>query len=149
MRHKKALIHSAPPSWHILFALPVSTNPPHSPRYASGLFPWQDKNSAPIRRTSLYQRFLYSHNALDLFLVFQLLRRLLYGIALLLRHGVRADLGSMTVAVAVRDDRVFAVIGDDLIGADCVLFKIQYAALQCTSPSSNGRRTSRAAHPPR
>ena len=27
---KEALINSAPPSWRILFALPVSTNPPHS-----------------------------------------------------------------------------------------------------------------------
>ena len=36
---KEALINSALPSWHIFSALSVSTNPPHSPCYASGLSP--------------------------------------------------------------------------------------------------------------
>ena len=36
---EEALINSAPSSWHIFFALSVSTNPPHSLCYASGLSP--------------------------------------------------------------------------------------------------------------
>ena len=36
---KEALINSALPSWHIFSALSVSTNPPHSLCYASGLSP--------------------------------------------------------------------------------------------------------------
>ena len=36
---KEALINSAPPPWHIFFALSVSANPPHSLCYASGLSP--------------------------------------------------------------------------------------------------------------
>ena len=36
---REALINSALPSWHIFSALSVSTNPPHSLCYASGLSP--------------------------------------------------------------------------------------------------------------
>ena len=56
---KEALINSATPSWRIFFARTVSTNPPHSPCYASGLSPCSDEKSTPIWRTSFYQRFLY------------------------------------------------------------------------------------------
>ena len=45
---KEALINSAPPPWRIFFALSLSTNPPHSFCYASGLSPRQNKKSAPI-----------------------------------------------------------------------------------------------------
>ena len=36
---EEALINSVPPSWRIFFTLSVSTNPPHSLCYASGLSP--------------------------------------------------------------------------------------------------------------
>ena len=36
---EESLINSVPPSWRIFFTLSVSTNPPHSLCYASGLSP--------------------------------------------------------------------------------------------------------------